>query len=315
MSQFEVEEESLCNEPLDSKKRKLLENVEDSDEKDTKKAKVEEEKEEIDVENESQMERLMGNPNMWHIHNNIFGHLNHDTVEICRQVCKSWNESLKRTSLVKFLQEFGDKNIGLAVTSDVCDGEIFEYPEEIVSDIIPGWPNAVKKYGGQASIEDLQEVKVSLRKLLNEYDGTCWPYPVHEAASEGAVKLMKLILNTSYDFNTTDKFGHTALHFACNDGRTEVVQLLISSSKKSSINLNARINYFDSTALHLACENDRGETVQLMMRQWKEFGIDIKARDNEGKTPLDITKERTIRIFGKKEKSKKDEGNDGNDGK
>ena len=183
---------------------------------------------------------------------------------------------MKRTSLVKFLQEEG-----------------------IVSDIIPGWPNAVKKYGGQASIEDLQEVEVSLRKL------ECWPYhPVHEAASEGAVKLMKLILNTSYDFNTTDNFGHTALHYACIAGRTEVVQLLISSSKKSSIHLNARINYFDSTALHLACENDRGETVQLMMRHWKEFGIDIKAGDKEGKTPLDITKER-IRIFGTRKNLKK----------
>ena len=200
------------------------------------------------------MEELMNNENFWHLQEHIFGYLNYDTLETCRKVCKSWNESLKRTSLVKFLQEFGDKNIGLAVTSDVCDGEIFEYPEEIVSDIIPGWPNAVKKYGGQASIEDLQEVEVSLRKL------ECWPYhPVHEAASEGAVKLMKLILNTSYDFNTTDNFGHTALHYACIAGRTEVVQLLISSSKKISINLNARINpWFGSTALHLACENDRG---------------------------------------------------------
>lgn len=95
------------------------------------------------------------------------------------------------------------------------------------------------------------------------------------------------------------------MHYACIAGRTEVVQLLISSSKKFSINLNARINpWFGSTALHLACENDRGETVQLMMRHWKEFGIDIKARDNAGKTPLDITKER-IRIFGTRKNLKK----------
>merc|ERR1712004_568410 len=55
MSQLEVEEESLYNEPLDPKKRKLVEIVEDSDEKEAKKAKVKEEDEEIDVENESQV--------------------------------------------------------------------------------------------------------------------------------------------------------------------------------------------------------------------------------------------------------------------
>ena len=62
----QVEEESLCNEVLDPMKRKLVENVKDSDEKDTKKAKIEEELEEIEVENELQMEKLMDNPNMWH---------------------------------------------------------------------------------------------------------------------------------------------------------------------------------------------------------------------------------------------------------
>ena len=40
----QVEEESRCNEVLDPMKRKLVENVKDSDEKDTKKAKIEEEK-------------------------------------------------------------------------------------------------------------------------------------------------------------------------------------------------------------------------------------------------------------------------------
>ena len=54
MSQFEVEEESLYNEPLGPQKRKLAENVEETDEKEAKKAKVEEE-EEIDVENDSEV--------------------------------------------------------------------------------------------------------------------------------------------------------------------------------------------------------------------------------------------------------------------
>jgi len=43
----------------------------------------------------------MDNPNMWHIRDQIFDPLNHETVLICRQVCQFWNESLARMSFVK----------------------------------------------------------------------------------------------------------------------------------------------------------------------------------------------------------------------
>ena len=70
------------------------------------------------------MEKLMNNPNLWHLRDYIFGFLNYDTVEKCRQVSQFWNESLERISIVIFLQEFGDRNV---VT-----------PDEKVSTIIPG---------------------------------------------------------------------------------------------------------------------------------------------------------------------------------
>ena len=62
------------------------------------------------------MEELMDNENLWHIHELIFGYLDHDTVEICRKVCKSWNESeslkiISHNKLVKFIQDFGYKDI------------------------------------------------------------------------------------------------------------------------------------------------------------------------------------------------------------
>merc|ERR1712140_33992 len=45
------------------------------------------------------------------IRDQIFDHLNHKTVLICRQVCQFWNESLARMSFVKLLQEFGDRDV------------------------------------------------------------------------------------------------------------------------------------------------------------------------------------------------------------
>ena len=47
----------------------------------------------------------------------------------------------------------------------------------------------MKNYATQASLEDLQEVKDSVQNLLRE-NGKCCPFPVHEAAMIGAVKLM-----------------------------------------------------------------------------------------------------------------------------
>ena len=254
-------------------------------------------------EEESQMEKLMENPNLWHIHDNIFGHLNHNTVEICRKVCKSWNKSLKRTSYIMFLQEFGDR--------------VIKYHGKKVSIVIHGWQKAVKKYGSRASIEDLQEIKDSLKEIIGE-DGSCSD-PVRQATKN--VNLMEFILNTScdltdvlidcffnpikeiiqliiksskdlsIDLNARDDFGRTALHLACIRGTTEVIQLMISSSTDFDIDVNARTKVGD-TVLHYACWFVRTEIVQFMIKNWKKFGIDIKAQDNEGITPLDLTKER-----------------------
>mgnify|MGYP001222596488 FL=1 len=44
--------------------------------------------------------------------------------------------------------------------------QILEEPEGKVSTMIPDWQKAAKKYGAQAIIEDLQEVKDSLKKQV-----------------------------------------------------------------------------------------------------------------------------------------------------
>ena len=218
------------------------------------------------------MEELMNNENLWHIHELIFGYLDYDTVEICRKVCKSWKESLKRISLIRFIQEFGDRSME-------------RYREGTVSTYILGWKKAVLKYGARASIEDLQEVIGSLRRLVEyEREGECCHYPVHEAAKIGAVKLMEIILDTSFDLNARDD-GMTALHEACSYGRFETVKLMINSSKDLRIDWNAREDD-GCTALHFACKNGTTETVELMIKSSKDFSIDLNARDNYGRIPL-----------------------------
>jgi len=221
----------------------------------------------------------MDNPNMWHIRDQIFDPLNHETVLICRQVCQFWNESLARMSFVKLLQEFGDRDVERPPWKK-------EEEEVKVSAIVAGWNEAAKMFVAQASLEELQEVKDSLLRLTRG-TGKCCYDPVHKAAEIGAVKLMEFILRTSFDMNTKGYCGNTAWHLACCNGQTETAQLLIKSSKDFGIDLNAKDNE-GWTALHWACRCCKPETVQMILKNWKEFGIDIKAQDNYGQTALDF---------------------------
>merc|ERR1711860_400470 len=95
-----------------------------------------------------------------HIRDQIFDHLNHKTVLICRQVCQFWNESLAKMFFVKLLQEFGDRDVLRR--------------NEKVSTIVAGWNEAVKMFVAQASLEELQEVKDSLLRLARGTGKCCY---------------------------------------------------------------------------------------------------------------------------------------------
>merc|ERR1712095_103559 len=134
---------------------------------------------------------IMRSQGLCHIREQIFGYLSYETLENCRKVSKLWKESLEKIAMIKFLEEFGDREVGPT--------------NEKLSTILPGWKNAAQKYGVQASMEDLGKVKDSLKKLARG-KGKCISDPVHEAARNGYVKLMEFILRTSFDMKYTSPF-------------------------------------------------------------------------------------------------------------
>merc|ERR1712062_256123 len=108
------------------------------------------------------MDKLMDNANLWHLRNQIFEDLSHEDVLNCRRVCKYWNESLRRMSDVKFIQEFGDRIVEPRQPW-------LPDPKKKLSTMVPGWKkNAAQKYGVQASMDDIEKVKDSLKKLPEE---------------------------------------------------------------------------------------------------------------------------------------------------
>ena len=209
----------------------------------------------------------MDNENLWHLRNQIFEDLSHEDVLKCRRVSKYWNESLRRMSAVKFIEEFGERDV--------------ESTNQKVSTIFPGWKKTVKKYCVQASNEDLEKVKDSLKNLAGG-KGQCCLYPVHEACWHGQTDIAKLMIQSSFkDYLNVqdDNCGRTAFMHACTHGGKETAQMIIENSKEFGINLNARSDIDDGlyTAWHFACCNGQTETVQLIIQNSKEFCIDLNA--------------------------------------
>ena len=99
---------------------------------------------------------------------------------------------------------------------------------------------------------------------------------LQEAAADGDIEQVKLLISKGADVNAKDKSG-TALHHACKKGRTEVVRLLISYGA----NVNA--SSIDAIKpLHYAAISGDKQTVELLLSK----GADINAKDWDGRTPL-----------------------------
>ena len=228
------------------------------------------------------IELIMKSEGLWHIRDQIFGPLNHETLENCRKVSESWNESLQRMALVKYLEEFGES---LRIRALLRNFEREDENGEEVSAIIriPEWNKAVKDYGAKSSIEDLQEIKDSLGELL-DVTGK-WKsarlQPAHQAAEIGALKLLEFFLSIPYDMNSHDYIQSTVFSVACENGQIECVKLLIDATS----DLNAR-DIHGHTAFHWACRRGQAETVKFLIEVSTKYGIDLNARDNDGITAL-----------------------------
>lgn len=68
------------------------------------------------------------------------------------------------------------------------------------------------------------------------------------AANEGAIEVVKALLEAGADVNDTGMFGETALHTACWYGHADIAELLI----QNGASIDAREREFDSTPMGYA---------------------------------------------------------------
>ena len=111
------------------------------------------------------------------------------------------------------------------------------------------------------------------------------------AIKTGDVSLVEVILDTyqGMNFDILNDEGKAPIHYAAESGLEEVVKKLLE--KKVNLSLTDKLG---NNALHLALMSDKVSAAicELLVKS----GLDINAKNNEGKTPLDLAKQKNISL-------------------
>ena len=97
--------------------------------------------------------------------------------------------------------------------------------------------------------------------------------PIHYACEEGHTDIVKLLLDHGAEINTATNNGWQAIHHAANKGHTDIVKLLLDHNAK----VNATTNN-GWQAIHLAAEQGHTDIVKLLL----DHGAEINAATNDG---------------------------------
>ncbi|MBN1818944.1 MAG: ankyrin repeat domain-containing protein [Sedimentisphaerales bacterium] len=101
---------------------------------------------------------------------------------------------------------------------------------------------------------------------------------VHFHALEGHAEIVKQLLDSDPNLlHVRNKYGDTALHEAIQNGREEVVNVLLEFGSDIGA-----VDNFGNTPLHEAAVNNRPELIRLLLQK----GADLQAKNNYGDTPL-----------------------------
>jgi ankyrin repeat protein len=119
---------------------------------------------------------------------------------------------------------------------------------------------------------------------VNNNDSQLGEAPLHIAAEEGKAEIMQLLIKKGANINITDANGDTPLHYITSSqyfhGNYEtVIDILV----KAGADLNIK-NKLGRTPLHSATARDRREPVSILLKNHAALNL----QDNEGNTALHL---------------------------
>ncbi|XP_032802655.1 acyl-CoA-binding domain-containing protein 6 isoform X2 [Petromyzon marinus] len=147
----------------------------------------------------------------------------------------------------------------------------------LVNKLDPQWSEQVNLEGNRKVTSGFGPVMSSLYKeeIIREEDKTVFDHCKDNEVNRLAAALKQ----DAFDINQRDEEGRTLLHWACDRGHLETVELLL----KRGANVNSQDDE-GQTALHYACGCDFPAAVRLLLA----FGADPSIPDSEGTLPSQL---------------------------
>jgi len=105
---------------------------------------------------------------------------------------------------------------------------------------------------------------------------------LHEAAGEGSLSIVKLLLQLSADANATDQAGHTPLYSTGNGCGSAAAGDVVRALAQAGANVNTLSGVKRCSALHMAARRGNVAVAEALL----ECGANIEARDSMGDTAL-----------------------------
>ena len=226
-----------------------------------------------------------------HIAENIFRHLDHQSLENCHKVCQSWKKILEK---VKFIWTGKtNRHPGWIKLFNTMSFEAISALEE--SFLALRGDFYTRSILGETKIhpifcavlvENIETFKALLilyphfQELTIRHVGEDNMMLFHFAVHNGKFKIVELLLNNiTGDKNPANPWGWTALHVASEYGHFEIVKILLN-------NIDGEKNpayHNGATPLHMACSRGHFEIVKILL---ENIDGDKNPPNEDGNTPL-----------------------------
>ncbi|XP_071572548.1 uncharacterized protein [Temnothorax nylanderi] len=144
-----------------------------------------------------------------------------------------------------------------------------------------------------ASNGDIQVVKRLLKDGADandkDIDGRT---PLHYAVNSGRASVVNFLLENGADVIQVTNKGNTPLHTATSKGYKEIVEVLLQHVSHDKLNnfINVKTATSGATSLHVAAKNGFLDITKSLLERGAIYNI----KNNEGETPLDLSKDQNV---------------------